>query len=252
MKLAVRSKINEVLARFNLELRRRSTGRDLANYLEGLRREHSIEIDVIYDVGANTGEWSRQLAKRLSYCPTFVLFEGNPDHLPSLKDTGFQHHIALLGDTNRLVDYYQNGGTGDSIFRENGANYEAVVPSQVRLRRLDDLVSEHDIPAAGMIKLDTQGSELLVLTGAAAAVHAADLIYLEMPVLTYNQGAPSWSEYMTFLTVRKFIPIAVLEEHILAGSLVQLDLLFMSARMFEVIHGRRALEFVLPLLSTSK
>jgi FkbM family methyltransferase len=173
-----------------------------------------------------------------------VLFEANPAHLRKLRASGFDVHIALLGDENRTVDYFETGGTGDSIFREKSGLYDRVAPGVCRMQMLDDLVVESSLPSPNLLKIDTQGSELLILKGAEVTISKTEVIYLEMPVMSYNEGAPTWDAVMQHLISRGFVPIAVLEKHTLRGALVQMDMLFMSSSMFSRVFGATSLEFV--------
>ena len=76
--------------------------------------------------------------------------------------------------------------------------------------------------------IDTQGSELDVLSGASTIIENAKLIYCECPIIQYNLGSPNIQEYLNFFKKINFIPVAVLEHHYLENILVQIDIMFMN------------------------
>ena len=79
----------------------------------------------------------------------------------------------------------------------------------------------------GLIKLDVQGAEIEVLKGGEALVRRCAFVLLEMPFMgTYNHGAPSFLEYMTYLDQLGFVPYDLPEMHREAGVLLQVDVLF--------------------------
>ena len=48
-----------------------------------------------------------------------------------------------------------------------------------------------------------------------------------MPILKYNKGAPSFDNYINFLTDLDFVPIGVEEIHIVNNLVVQVDMVFL-------------------------
>lgn len=66
---------------------------------------------------------------------------------------------------------------------------------------LDAFVAEHAPDGVGLLKLDTQGSELSILRGAGEALGrwAIDVIYTEFFVVPHYEGAPLLADLMAYL-----------------------------------------------------
>jgi FkbM family methyltransferase len=192
--------------------------------------ELSDKLGVVYDIGANRGDWTR-MAQRWLPASKFFLFEANEAHKTSLQSLQQFFHIGVLSDRTRDVEFFGDGGTGDSYFRENTVHYEAVTPRVVEARALDDVIQEKNLPMPDFIKLDTQGAELDILRGAEKALSHATLVYLECPFLAYNVGAPKFQDYIDYFDEHGFYPIDICEKHYFAGALVQGDFLFARKSM---------------------
>ena len=182
-------------------------------------------IRVVYDIGANDGEWSLEVRSKLPKA-AFYLFEANPVHAPALDNTGLPYFIKVLSSERRNVEFYSTGSRGDSYFRENSRHYDHVTPQSVEADTLDQIASGGRLPPPDFIKLDTQGSELDILRGAPRALSAAHLVLIECPITAYNLGAPKIGEYLAFMESSGFIPVELTDTHHANGALIQIDLLF--------------------------
>jgi hypothetical protein len=49
---------------------------------------------------------------------------------------------------------------------------------------------------------------------------------MECPVLEYNAGAPTFDAYVHFMSDQGYLPLQVLEQHMIKGALTQVDILF--------------------------
>lgn len=146
-------------------------------------------ISTIYDIGANRGDWTRMATKMLP-ASKFFLFEANEVHRPDLQRLDHPFFIGVLANSRREVEFFGDGGTGDSYYCENTIHYDAVAPRIELTHTLDEVIEKHDVPMPDFIKLDTQGAELDILRGGTRAPAHAKLVFLECPILAYNAGAP--------------------------------------------------------------
>jgi len=96
--------------------------------------------------------------------------------------------------------------------------------------------------------VNTQGSEIAILQGAQQTLQGVSLLYLELPILRYNKGAPTFTEYIEYLSSISFLPVALFEIHSLNGALVQVDILFMSQELHSKVYGCKNLEITLRLI----
>lgn len=94
---------------------------------------------------------------------------------------------------------------GSSIYKENEDSdvngFERVVPAIP----LDQIALEKKLEAPYLIKIDTQGSELDVLQGAASLLEKTDFIVLEVTFFDFFQGAPTAFDYFQFMKERGFV-----------------------------------------------
>ena len=184
----------------------------------------------ILDVGAHDGTWAAQTLAALPGS-TVLCFEANAAHAASLSR--FEHRICLLGDANRRVSFFKARDglccTGDSVFREIGPHYTDATVALMDMHRLDDLPEVQALPRIGMIKLDVQGAELLVLSGAPETLRKTDVVAMEAALLPYNEGAPSLSEVIEYMQARGFCAVDVLDLHYVGPLCAQVDLLFVRS-----------------------
>lgn len=197
-----------------------------------------IKIDVVYDIGARHGEWTRKLR---TYLPKskFFLFEANETCRTIIQESGNGYHIGILSDTDGEIEFYSNNSSGDSIYKELTTHYEAIKPKLVACRKLDSLLQEKNFPKPDFIKIDTQGSELDILNGGRASIARTSLILLECPILKYNQGAPTINDYIERLDGFGFSPCEICDVHYADGIIFQLDLLFIRKDLSSHLQNRK-------------
>lgn len=54
---------------------------------------------------------------------------------------------------------------------------------------------------------------------------------MECPIVEYNQGAPSLSEYIDFMRERNFYPFSITEQHTRGCNLLQMDVMFVNGNL---------------------
>jgi FkbM family methyltransferase len=194
-----------------------------------LRKVQSLglRIDTVYDIGAFKGRWSMDTK---SVCPNsqFILFEANPVYATDLKNSGFKNfNIALSNPGRTSIDFYNGTNTGDSYYKETTVYYNNQNSITLPCYTLDYIVSQNNLPTPEFIKLDTQGSELDILEGAKSFINEVDLIYTEVPILCYNNGAPNIQDYIEYFKRIGFVPMDIFERHHCDSILVQIDIMFM-------------------------
>lgn len=148
----------------------------------------------IIDVGANVGLVSLLLARRFPTCDIHA-FEPNPTTYDALvanialnhADRVTCHRLAVSDavGTVRFDNDPVKRGTA-SIALRDGA-HTAEVPATT----LDGFVAEHGITRIGLLKIDVEGFETLVLAGARrvlADIRPAAIYFEVCPVLTERSG----------------------------------------------------------------
>lgn len=126
--------------------------------------------DVVYDIGANAG-FFMLLASRLADAHGAVYaFEPMPRNLEYLRK-----HIALNAAANvTVIDAAVAAKSGHARFAVEASpsmgHLDASGDLEVRLVSIDELVTSEIIRPPQFLKIDVEGAELDVLTGAAATL----------------------------------------------------------------------------------
>ena len=200
-----------------------------------LAKSRGIKLDVIYDIGANEGHWTREIQANCPFELTFFLFEPNPFHNENLKSTNQQYFNEILSDCVETVSFYSLNGTGDSIFKEISERYDSVTPLSLKSKMLDDFVREECLPLPDLIKIDTQGSELNILRGSRGILSSVKFVVLECPILEYNLGAPDINQIIVFMENEGFKPYSIAEFHKNKKILFQLDIIFVAETLIDLL-----------------
>jgi len=204
-------------------------------------KSHGHKFNVIYDIGANVGDWTRKW-KLNEPNSKFVMFEANKDINPRVSPNDIYLHEILSDEDGKEVKYYQQNGnvnapTGNSYFKEQTKHFDQNTFTTLRTRTLDSLRKEKELPLPDMIKLDTQGSEVDILNGADESLSRCKLILTEAPVMQYNKGAPSFNQYMDKFRDMGFLPSGIEKLAIKKGVFLQIDVVFVREDILESIHN---------------
>jgi len=202
--------------------------------------DSKIKMDVIFDIGANEGKWSRRVNEAMKRNPSFYLFEPNKGFNSKYEKLGFlNYYNVLLSDTEREVEFFGIGSTGDSYYKEIGNQlFNGLIPRKLKTISLDELREKERIPQPDFIKLDTQGSEIDIINGARLTLQNTKLVLMECPILAYNQGAPTIEQYLTTMSGFGFVPIELTESHIVNNKLVQIDIAFIKDTYLPLLRYR--------------
>lgn len=169
-------------------------------------------IDVLLDVGGNTGQYALNL-RRASYAGRIVSFEpasathaelqaaaaGDPAWTvaPPMalgdRDGEITLHLYNRSDMNSLHGLSETA-------REMYPRLESTGTETVALRRLDgmlaDVVKPDETP---FLKLDTQGAERAVLNGALGVLDRFPAIQAEMSLVALYEGGGPFEDVFYFL-----------------------------------------------------
>lgn len=168
----------------------------------------NINPKVVYDIGACVLHWTRE-ARDIWPNARFIAFEAMNGVEGLYREHGIEFCTGdvLAGSTGDVVDFYENveHPGGNSIFKENPQLSPMAVeifskpPVKKYTVKLDDLVAKLNIPLPDLIKIDVQGSELYVLSGALETLKDCKDIIIEMQHKDYNIGAPKYNEVKSYL-----------------------------------------------------
>jgi len=185
----------------------------------------------ILDIGAHQGTVAKQM-KELWPDAYILMFEANPYLEDTLKQIGLDYKICLLGNENKTVTYYLTKkwllSSGNSIYKELTNDYsdEFIETLKLPMFKLDDVLKDKSFD---LIKIDTQGSEIDILTGGLNIVKTAKCIIIECSILEYNKGGNKIHDIFKFMTDNGLFMKDIIDLAYIDDKLNQIDLLFERA-----------------------
>lgn len=192
--------VNPVEARLRELSLRDDQPKDHVDYLYGMMLE-GVEPKVIYDIGACVMHWTKE-ARKIWPDSKIIMFDAM-NHAEFLyKESGLDYYCdGPVGDFTRWVKYYENpmDPAGNSVFKEDTQFFTEEHAVDKKMRSLDDIVEEKGWPKPGLVKIDVQGAELLILVGAEKTLSECQDIIIEMQHQEYNLGAPHKNVVMEYL-----------------------------------------------------
>jgi FkbM family methyltransferase len=161
----------------------------------GLLRQCVRESDVIWDVGANIGMYSRFEIQAFgaSHVCAFEPMQGNLSLLRrNIELGGIADRVTIvpiaLGDQDmrmklQVDDMQSATAVLDVVTGGKPSEGRANVglppkTEEVQVRRLDSLLAEGNLPEPTILKVDVEGAEVLVLRGAEAFLKRSDALLM--------------------------------------------------------------------------
>lgn len=200
----------------------------MARALRGLS-ERGYKPDVIYDVGAAEGAWTR-LAARIWPNARFVCIEPLEERDAALMQLAqdFPGRVQFLRIGLGSQDAELQLGVSEGLWASSFA-YGGVDARTLPVRRLDGLVDEGALPLPSFLKLDVQGFELQVLEGAREkALSNVEFILMECQFFAFCDEMRTLDVTIARLSELGYVPYEFVEflRRPLDGAMGQCDLLF--------------------------
>lgn len=202
-------------------------------------KTNNVNIECVIDIGAYRGDFTHTVK---SVWPSCVVYQIEADERQR-KYLYPNAIFALLGDNNCIVDFYTLNEnkitTGSSIFLENTVHFNSsnTVVMKKQMTTLDELTSKYsfygDWATSGLVKIDTQGSEILILKGAINFLekYTPRYILLECSLIEYNIGAPKLHDVIIHMQKLNYFVVDVFDlSYDQSGTLMQTDFLFERKR----------------------
>jgi FkbM family methyltransferase len=211
----LKSAVQRTLHSFGLELKRyKPSHSEDARFLAMLSAHR---VNLIFDVGANTGQFGRRLrdsgyrGRIVSFEPLSAaweqlaktsagdpLWEAAPRAAIGSEDGEIEMHVAgnsVISSALNMLDSLRDVAPGSSY----------VGTERTQLRRLDSIGASYLAPdSVPVIKIDTQGFESEVLKGATEMLGKAVGLNLEMSFVSLYEGQPLFEEMFATIRALKF------------------------------------------------
>jgi FkbM family methyltransferase len=202
-------------------------------------RKQGIAIGTLIDVGANIGQFAVSCAKLYPGVEIFS-YEPHPavfSRLARLADSlpGFTAYNCALGDCPGVAELTINTHShSSSLLRLNDRHKQAFPDAreaatvQVKVNTLDDEFRGRRLKGPVLLKLDVQGYEARVLTGARELLSQVDWLILEASFRPLYEGEVVFNDLFDLLRSWAFelvCPIGLLEDPF-TEEILQMDVLF--------------------------
>ncbi|SRR5213592_995067 len=171
------------------------------------------EINSVIDVGANSGQFAREVRSLL---PSAYLYSFEPLteeytkllHNMNKNDEKFRAFNMALGETNGKRVMFRDNFTPSSSLLRPTAVQKRTFPhtgtlreTTITVRTLDEIVAEKTLRLEPQlfIKLDVQGYEQRVIEGGLHTLNKAKLLMIEENYHQFYEGQPSFEELFALL-----------------------------------------------------
>ncbi|MGB3401840.1 MAG: FkbM family methyltransferase [Microcoleaceae cyanobacterium] len=167
-------------------------------------KEKDYYPDFVIDIGASTGIWSYTVNKLFPKA-RFILI----DPLMSRHDQSSRKYYIDPNQNFEVVEAAVSDAVGSTSFQispdfygsslltpNDGRDYETV---PVKVITLDSLKAEKNISGTGILKIDVQCAEHLVLAGGSHFLNQVDVIVIELSLVRFEERAKILLEMMQLL-----------------------------------------------------
>lgn len=196
--------------------RRGSTVKRAARQL--LKGFHRFDVDLVFDVGANTGQFAQQI-RESGYKKRIVSFEPLTEAHRKLskaaaKDVQWSvHERCALGARNGSTTLNIAGNSVSSSLLAMTSTHSDAAPGSAfvgqetaPLSTLDSVATPYlESARSPFLKIDTQGFEWEVLEGARATLPSVRGVLCELSLVTLYEGQRLWREMVDRLEGDDFV-----------------------------------------------
>jgi len=183
-----------------------------------------MQVDAVFDVGANYGQYAQTLRQDVGFAGHIFSFEPNPEVFAALQKTAqgdARWHVfnMALSDSDGTAQFHimaahqfsslkKPADALDDVFVERN-KVEKVVDMQTRRLdgMIDELLSPHGL-SRPFLKMDTQGHDKVVCDGASACLSRMLGLQTELAVRPLYAGAAEYRDMIAYLEARGFTPNA--------------------------------------------
>lgn len=207
--------VARTLGRMGLEIRYNGLGgkytrTSMQGALSNIK-ELGLNPGSIIDVGAAFGEWTSTVSPIFpkaicsmiepleEYAPMLSRLENKTDKIK-------KYQFAASDEDGISKIYVHRDLVGSSLKKEfEEYNQKNAQERKVETIRIDTLIKKEGLPSPFIIKIDAQGSELCVLSGAENALKKTDAVILEVSLLETVEKADLLHEVVVFMKKRGFV-----------------------------------------------
>lgn len=173
--------------------------------------ENSNKKRVIFDIGANIGEYSHMIEKRASELDLDIglhLFEPTKSCFSTISKKFNDNNIVLNNFGASDIDssakiYYDKEESGlASLYQRNldSYNLELNQSEEIQLRRLDNYIEEKNINHIDFVKIDIEGHEFKAFEGFGKYLNGDFIDYIQ-----FEYGGANLDSHTSLMEIFKFL-----------------------------------------------
>ncbi len=203
----IRLLFHKILGCISLEVHRKNIGTNKS--LQLYAALNFFKIDLIFDIGANTGQFSKEM-RGAGYTGRIVSFEPLPDAYKKLKESAIHdklwevHNRCALGaEKCKTVINVSRNSVSSSILPMLKTHFlvekESIYIGKVEADLITlDSVSKRYLSNSNnyFIKIDTQGFEWEILNGARKTLKNARGVLCELSLTRLYEGQKMWLDFI--------------------------------------------------------
>jgi FkbM family methyltransferase len=179
--------------------------------IEGVLNFVTQPAPVIFDVGANVGNWTSELLKAVPGVRNVVMFEPQPSCWPALekiRSDRVTFEQRAVSDTCGTLTLWANRNPEISSLYEEAGGGPNSRPVTVETTTIDDFIAACGFDTVDYIKIDVEGHELAVIKGARRSleqriVKALSFEFGQADVASRTFFRDIW-QYLTSLNLRLY------------------------------------------------
>ena len=237
IKYALRSTIRGLLHRFGIEVSR---------YVPLARALNANKIDLVFDIGANKGQFASQL-RRDGFQGKIVSFEPTAEaHAVLVRESKGDamwhvHERCAIGADDRIVDINVSKNSGSSSILPILVAHTDAAPDSVYVNkesvkqvRFDSVFPDY-VKGSNhfFLKIDTQGYEERVMQGATEALLLATGLQVEVSFEELYENQPAYKYFLSWAEANGFGIWSIHDgfSNMLVGKTLQADICFFRLRL---------------------
>jgi FkbM family methyltransferase len=203
--------------------------------------------NTVIDIGVATGTF--ELYKAYPYAKHLLIeplkeFEADLEKIS--QKYGAEYVLAAAGNrTGSIKIYVHDDLLGSSLYKEVEGKHVDGRTRKVPVVKIDDICKKKEFKGPYVIKIDTQGSELLALQGAEQILRYTEVIILETHFFQFYRGIPQFHNIVSFMNKNNFVAYDIFGGYNrpLDGALASVDMVFVKKNgFFRKIHSFARLE----------
>lgn len=203
--------------------------------------QRGLPVQVVVDIGASDGKWSIASMKHLPNA-SFLAIEPLKERKDKLLTTkrrlnNFDYALCVAGDIDG--EKVQLNVTEDL----DGSTVEGSNPGTPRtctVRTVDSLLTEKNLPGPYLLKFDTHGHEIPILSGCKSTLMNTNAIIMETYNFQLTSSSLRFHEMCSYLEQLGFRPVDIADPLLRAydQAFWQIDILFIKedSNVFKYPH----------------